>query len=272
MEQDIIIVIAIAFVIRTLGIIESIGFWIRGKKIRFIYFILGWACWTLEGLVTPIRMNQNNNGIFQFLDVGSELLISLGALLIAVGIGSYMFNIKVKMVLISSLILIIIPSFFLFINMYFLAKSFSTLTLLVLAPSLLLMGILNRNKLQDVVGYNIIWFYVAIGFSVIYGLVYILVGSNPDFATVEFLFSTLLTIFLLILLIHFEQGVVEKDKFWLKDKYSHDLGNILQMIRGSASLIEKTPASEKKDIIEFLSLVEEKWIEASRLLNEIRGL
>ena len=51
---------------------------------------------------------------------------------------------------------------------------------------------------------------------------------------------------LIILLIHVEYNFSQNQRFELKDKYSHNLGNILQFITGYIDLISQDDKFKKK--------------------------
>ena len=79
-------------------------------------------------------------------------------------------------------------------------------------------------------------------------------------------------IILVILLIHVEYNFSNNQRFELKDKYSHNLGNILQYITGYSDILSQNDKSEDKESSELQSLFKQKCKEASGLLREIRDL
>jgi hypothetical protein len=88
---------------------------------------------------------------------------------------------------------------------------------------------------------------------------------------INYSLAILMTVLILALFIYIERGITADDKFQLKDKYSHNLGNLLQIMLASVSLIEADQLTpDEKD--ENLSLIQSKFQEASDLLNEIRQL
>ena len=81
----------------------------------------------------------------------------------------------------------------------------------------------------------------------------------------------LLTHILLInLFIHLEYGITFTQKYGLKDKYSHNLGNIMQAISGAAFLINDN--LDENQVLELKDLIQSKTKEASNLIDEIREL
>lgn len=79
------------------------------------------------------------------------------------------------------------------------------------------------------------------------------------------------TFMIIIFLIHidYSNSTILKNK--LKDQYSHDLGNILQVVLGIGDLLKLKEAVEESER-ENLNLLKMKSKEASKLINEIRKL
>ena len=77
-------------------------------------------------------------------------------------------------------------------------------------------------------------------------------------------------ILLIILLVHLEYGITFSQKYHLKDKYSHTLGNIMQAISGAAFLINDN--LDENQVLELKDLIQSKTKEASDLIDEIREL
>ena len=79
------------------------------------------------------------------------------------------------------------------------------------------------------------------------------------------------SLLLIILLVHVEYNSSASQKFELKDKYSHNLGNILQTISSTFELIIKEAFSET-ELNKMNKLIMDKIKEASKLLKEIREI
>ena len=78
-------------------------------------------------------------------------------------------------------------------------------------------------------------------------------------------------IFVILFIVHLEYVSTNKKKNDLKDKYSHNLGNIMQAISSAQELIDdKNIAKEKTS--ELNHLIKIKIDEASKLIREIRKL
>jgi signal transduction histidine kinase len=80
------------------------------------------------------------------------------------------------------------------------------------------------------------------------------------------------SLLLIILLVHLEYTISSRVKNNLKDKYSHDLGNVLQAIRTNCELARLRKMLSEKELGELDNLLEESNKEAARLINEIRNI
>jgi len=76
---------------------------------------------------------------------------------------------------------------------------------------------------------------------------------------------------LLVLLVHLEYSISTRKKFEIKDKYSHNLGNIMQVIYSSSDIIKRITKLDVNEV-EKLELIERKCKEAAKLINEIRNI
>ena len=79
------------------------------------------------------------------------------------------------------------------------------------------------------------------------------------------------TIILIVLLVNIEYRLSSRERFELKDTFSHDLGNIMQVINSASDLIDiNTDLNEQAK--EGLELIHSKCKEASKLIRQIRNL
>lgn len=131
-------------------------------------------------------------------------------------------------------------------------------------------------------GKSIRWFYFTIVIALIYlpSSIYISLSGesfglydseNILLILINYLPPIVANVLLIILLVHLEYTISIREKFNLKDKYSHNLGNIVQVIYSSADFI-KYIAKLGKDEEEMLKLVEKKCKEAAQLIKEIRSI
>ena len=74
-----------------------------------------------------------------------------------------------------------------------------------------------------------------------------------------------------ILMIHLENSRSYHSNYQLKDKYSHDLGNIMQVIVSLIPLLQENESiGEERD--STMELLNQKCEEASDMITEIRTL
>ena len=78
-----------------------------------------------------------------------------------------------------------------------------------------------------------------------------------------------LVVFFALLAIYTRQQIIKRyDE--LRDRYSHDLGNNLQIIQSAIELVAL--AENSPQVSNNILLAEEKLIEAAELINEIRSV
>ena len=77
------------------------------------------------------------------------------------------------------------------------------------------------------------------------------------------------TIALIIYSIHIEYDISKIQKFKLSDKYSHDLGNLIQII-SSAAILTNIDKGLSKEKVENLDLIQKKCEEVAKLIKDIR--
>jgi len=93
--------------------------------------------------------------------------------------------------------------------------------------------------------------------------------EEPFLITLYSFLSLTITLLVLVLTIRLEYSLSNIQKFKLKDNYSHELGNILQMILNSAEYNKNTDTKGDQSVNE---LIIEKSKEARFLITEIRDL
>ncbi|MFX0043465.1 MAG: hypothetical protein ACFE8L_11190, partial [Candidatus Hodarchaeota archaeon] len=138
------------------------------------------------------------------------------------------------------------------------------------------------NKLKKSMGRSIGWYYATIILFLSYFPVTIILYIQgysyglynvdiPILIVLNYIPTISATILLIILLVHIEYNSSVSQKFELKDKYSHNLGNILQIISSSFELISNEAFTDTESI-EMKNLLMDKINEASELLKDIREI
>ncbi len=275
--------ISLAF-IRIIGLGVGIDFLLVTKKKRFGGQVAGWSIWTLGSIsqiATQFTSDPNLIEIFEFL-FGTGTLV--GSFLISTSIIVYFHHLPVRNILIATLILSTSPLVILIMFGLSTAVTFSILGNFLIIGFLYVYGLIEGQNFKQAVGESVKWFYALIITGMIQMAVFIyftLAGINLSVTSsqIEDLFALSIvnsfaiavTVLIVVLLIHLENSRGNIYNFQLKDKYSHDLANLIQIITTTMHVIEKGSLSnyEKE---ESRSLLEQKLEEVHKLLQEIRTL
>ncbi|MHA2053535.1 MAG: hypothetical protein ACW99F_08060 [Candidatus Hodarchaeales archaeon] len=275
--------ISLAF-IRIIGLGVGIDFLLVTKKQRFKAQVAGWSIWSLGSIcqmATQFTSDPNLIDIFEFI-FGTGTLV--GSFLISTSIIVYFHHLPQRNILIATLLLVISPLIILFSLGLSIAVTFSILGSFLVIAFLFVYGLIKGQKFKQAVGESVKWFYALILVGIIQMGVYsyfTLEGINLSvtssqiedlFAlTIVNSFSIAITVLIVVLLIHLENSRANRYNFQLKDKYSHDLANLIQIIASTIHLIEKDNlASHEKE--DSRQLLDEKLQEVLKLLQEIRTL
>ena len=264
---DYLLLDSILLFIRFLGLGISFDFYLKSKESRFIYSCTGWFFWVLSSGIQLFIEPKDQSAIFEVLNLSSIILITIGSLLIATGIVMYFLHIHFKIILTVCGFSIITPS----IAFWLVSIELSSLILLLLSSfvafSLLGSGIYQRKDLYSQIGSSVIFFYISAVITVIYALISLLFIFPAD---IDYFFSIAITLLFLLLLIHLENSlsIILKDQ--LKDRFSHELGNILQTIVVAEAI--KRDELSPGDLERIDEMLRTKWQDAAILIKEIRGL
>ena len=138
------------------------------------------------------------------------------------------------------------------------------------------------KKFKDFIGKSIRWYFITCGiiigflpisfFIFIQGEGYGLYNTDKILLIIlNYSIGIVTHILLIVFLIHLEYNISIERQNQLKDKYSHNLGNIMQVIYSSADLFKRIAKIENDDE-DKLNLIETKCKEAANLINEIRKI
>ncbi|NHJ39303.1 hypothetical protein [Candidatus Hodarchaeum mangrovi] len=275
--------ISLAF-IRMIGLGVGIDFLIQRKNKRFKAQVAGWSIWTFGSilqLISQFSLDVNLVEIFDFL-FGISTLV--GSFLISTSIIVYFYHIPVKTIFFVTLVLIVSPLIILIIFNLSTAVTFSILGSFLILMFLYIFGLIEGQNFKETVGESVKWFYAMVIVGTIHMVVFSLftlggINLSVTSSQIEDLvaltiinsFAIAVTVMTVVLLIHLENSRSNLYNFQLKDKYSHDLANIIQIIASAIHLIEKDNLSvnEKEKSVELL---DQKLQEVLELLQEIRTL
>ena len=263
--------------IRIVGLGVSIDLFIESKHSRYKILALGWTLWVIAGIIPIFSDNLIDINFSDILLVLNSIFIVIGFLLITIGIISHFREIR-EVVFIALTCFIVLPPILLYIiNGSNPARGFSSLGFLSVAVLIIYSAWLDRKNLRIVLGSSIRWFFGTILFGLLYlingaltiveGYSFGLYQSNNEFMIVRYYFFAIgITLLITILIIHLEQSISYLHKFQLRDIYSHDLGNIMQIILNNLEVIDSIDEKNQPNA----DLIKTKCIEAGELIKEIR--
>ncbi|MHA2074809.1 MAG: hypothetical protein ACW97X_09335, partial [Candidatus Hodarchaeales archaeon] len=223
-------------------------FFIGTRRLRFLAQVLGWSISTIAGFFH----------LFSFLVEDVLFLICTG--------------------------LACLPILLYIIFGLDIAVNFSLYSTYLIIACIYFLGVIEKTAFKQEVGTSIKWFYAIIILGIVQVLVLLFLASQGynlgayDAHTQEdslILINNSMSIGILtltvVLLIHLETSRSERYNYRLKDKYSHDLGNIIQVIVSGMQLVESKSIAdtEKRDT---LVLINQKCAEVAELIHEIRNL
>ncbi len=281
--NDLVLLSLIIFIfIRVIGLGISIDFLNGTKAEKFKFLTLGWFFWIL-GVLTPIFSNLVEIiYLKEFLLVLNAFLVALGAIFLLWGFLKYFMTVSFKKMV--SLIIIFIISTVLF----FLITDYTvTITFCALFGNLILIcnyviPPIKKKSFKKFMGRSIIWYYASVLILSIFFPVSIIIAlqgygyglynaDDPVLIMFNYIPVIVSSIILTILLVHLEYTTSSRKQLELKDNYSHDLGNILQVISSAFELIEMKGRTES-ETSELGELLKDKLNEAAKQIREIREL
>ncbi|MFW9970348.1 MAG: hypothetical protein ACFFDF_09120 [Candidatus Odinarchaeota archaeon] len=266
--------------IRLIGLIVSMNFYYESKSNTYIYFTFSWLFWIIAGvfaLLSAFAGNQIQENIFLFINY---LLGPMAIFFTGSGLSSYYITISSSKIKIISVVLLVFPLIIYFslgiilVGLY--ARIFQFLGIIII----FLLPFFKYNFFKKKIGKSIKWYYLTCSSILIYIPLAILSmmssiysGSfqSDDIIIIVGAYSSIIvmTILLITFIIHLEYTITSEHENELRDKYSHDLGNIMQVIYSSADLYKEISKEENLGN-DKLNLIEKKCKEAANLIKEIR--
>ncbi|MFX1390918.1 MAG: hypothetical protein ACFE9Z_12710 [Promethearchaeota archaeon] len=274
----------IYLLLRCVGFGIAVDFYITTKESRFKLAVLGWGFWVIASISSVASGLIDDNNIIELLLFLNAFFVSLGTIFYIWLIFTYFLEIpnKIFYFLLAFLIILLLITY-IFIN-YKLALNLAVFSVSIILLSVYIVPLLNWKKFKERMGLALKWYYIFLISLAIYIVISIYISSqNLGYYGVyssydifllilNYFTSILFYIMLIILLIHVEYNFSHNQRFELKDKYSHDLGNILQFITGYIDIISQEDNFQKKDLSELKNIFNAKCKEASDILREIRQL
>ncbi|NHI93399.1 MAG: hypothetical protein EAX96_13010 [Candidatus Lokiarchaeota archaeon] len=271
------------FIIGIIALGIFINFYFEKKRKLFIFYIPGWIIYSL-GYLTPIFSELTLDiTISQILLVIHGIFIEIGIFLIGIGAISYFTNVSLKFVMILCVFYICLPLVLYLTFGVGMALNFSFIAFSLSVVSALIAPISKWGMFKRMIKKNMILYFIDIAVLIFYIPVMILIflngynfglfDSNDSFLIIlnylTVITGTILTTFYFVQL---EFSISNQEKFNLKDKFSHNMGNILQTIIFSIELLKTEEKLEDKERLELIKTIEKKVDEVCKLLEEIREI
>ena len=266
---------------RIFGLIISIEFLRDLKESKFKILVFGWFIWILAGcsaLLSDVFENQLLTDIFLLIN---GITVSIALLFVMMGLFSYFRELSGKILALLCIIFISIPLFAFLLGFYSIAFNLSSVFLFLIVVVYGIITLKERNTFKNKISMkSYYWYLIVLLIIYFYFLSYVIFvfqGYSFGFYSDEFSIPMFVnyflgnasTIALIIYSIHLEYDISKIQKNKLIDKYSHDLGNIIQVISSAATL---THVNEdlNKEKAENLDLIQKKCEEAAELIKDIR--
>jgi len=282
MNDLVLLSIIIIIFIRVMGLGISIDFLNGTRAEKFKFLTLGWLFWILGALAPIVSNLVENIYLKEFLLVLNAFLASLGTIFILWGFFKYFMTVSFKKMVSLIIIFIIIVVLFFLITDYTVVITFCALFMNLILISTYVIPPIKKKSFKKFMGRSIIWYYASVLMLSLFFPVSIIIAlqgegyglySADDPVLIMFNYIPIITtsILFIILLVHLEYTTSSRKQLELKDNYSHDLGNILQVISSAFELIEMKGRSES-EASELGELLKDKLDEAAKQIREIREL
>jgi len=266
---------------RIFGLIISIEFLRDLKESKFKILVFGWFIWILAGcsaLLSDVFENQLLTDIFLLIN---GITVSIALLFVMMGLFSYFRELSGKILALLCIIFISIPLFAFLLGFYSIAFNLSSVFLFLIVVVYGIIPLKERNTFKNKISMKSYYWYLIVLLTIYFYflsyVIFVFQGYSFGFYSDEFSIPMFVnyflgnasTIALIIYSIHLEYDISKIQKNKLIDKYSHDLGNLIQVISSAATL---THVNEdlNKEKAENLDLIQKKCEEAAELIKDIR--
>jgi hypothetical protein len=270
------------------GFFIFLSYYLSHKHFRYYLFSLGWLLSLIGTIIFLIPYYLEDFTLFSIAGLFNTILIAVGTYFISVGLLSHFISIdKVKMNIISILIIIVPVSAYIirdYISFEFallegtvLSLTFSSRLLysditsleqILIFLFLIVIGLKYREKILQYSTVSYVLYLTGVSLS----LLTTVMIQFPAFQTDELpvLFNFTMTIWvvivLMLFLIHLEHNMSMKEKYILKDHYSHDMAQFIQLAMGNLDLLRET------DNEELFTKLQNNLNDTSELLRQIRDI
>ena len=268
---------------RIVGLIISIEFLRDLKESKFKILIIGWFIWILAGcsaLLSGVYENQLFSDIFLLIN---GITTSIAGLFVMMGLFSYFQKLPGKILVILSILFISVPLISFLLGFYNIAFNLSSVFLFLIIVVFSIVPLKRKETFKNSISIKSYYWYIIVllafySLTISY-VIFIFQGYSfgfysDDFSIpmfVNYFLGNASTLALIIYSIHLEYDISKIQKFKLSDKYSHDLGNLIQVI-SSAAILTNVDKGLKEEKVENLDLIQNKCEEAAKLIKDIRKI
>ena len=279
MNELVLWVFVIWFIIRVAGLVTCIEFFKRKRNSKEIYLIVSWA----------VSLPQNILAIYLlFMGIADDILflyclisVVLYYFLDILGITRYYHDVNEKKASFILIIMIISILLAFLIEGYDTARFISNIFMLGIQGYMIITPLINFKEFKSKIRTSGKWYFITFISSallipiVIYttslGYAWGVTDAESIFIIFLFYIPVIIShVFLIIFIVHVEYISTIEQKDDLKDKFSHDLGNIMQALYFIEHIIENE--GEFENFENKLEIFKTKLEEASKLITEIREL
>ncbi|MFX1256103.1 MAG: hypothetical protein ACFFCZ_31130 [Promethearchaeota archaeon] len=271
----------ILILIRLVGLFASIDFLLKTKDVKFVYLALGWTMHVFAGLFPIFSDNIPDvllSNIFLFLNA---VFASVGSFFLFIGLISYFLEVPRKTIIITLFIIIFIP----FISYFFINEQFAKIFAIFVHNICLLFGViaplLKFKSFKTNIG-STRWYYGLILCFVLYLPVSLVILSqgysyglydvtNEVMIILNYIPAILAQFVYISFLLQIEYSNSANLNYQLKDKYSHNLANLVQSILTSIEFVEESE-DLSSEVSQILQTSKKTCFDASELITEIRKL
>lgn len=267
--------LAIHAFIRFIGGIVFLDFYFKYRYKRFLLLTFAFVLFTLNpaiqfnlpSLDELILEEANLQLTSKFIFIFSEILMTISVFLFGIVIMNYVKRIKTNIVIGGTSIIIFIPialfPFISFEECFYLTQIQDLLIIF-----LILYCIIKNNKQYKKIANNVPIFFLITIIVVLLNLIITLFYLALE--DLELLSRIGLTFLVPFVFIHLEYNLLGNQKAILKDNYSHNLSQILQISSGRFYLMLN--AENEEEINKEIKNLQTDFEEISFLINKIRKI
>jgi len=269
--------------LRVVGLIIAIEFLRDLKESKFKILIIGWFIWIIAGcsaLISGIFENQLLIDIFLIIN---GITTSLALLFVMMGLFSYFRELPQKTLMILSIIFVFVPLSAFLLGFYSIAFNITSLFLFLIIAFYGIIPLKEKQIFKDRISIKSYYWYLAVVLTfylvTLSYIIFVFHGYTFGFYSdeysipmfVNYFLGNISTFVLLIYSIHLEYDISKIHNLKLKDKYSHDLGNIIQVIYSATNLTSVNDDMDEEKV-ENLNLIQKKCEEAAKLIKDIKKI